>query len=99
MESKKVIFLAYFYPLKIEMKEKEKEKERLVKKSKAILRRIVKRRKELGLTQWDLGALLNLTSSGFYKIETGKTKLDTIRLLEILEKLEISPEEFFKGFK
>ena len=79
--------------------EKKREKKRLEKKSKIILKRIVNRRKELGLTQWDLAELLHLTSSGYYKVETGKTKLDTIRLLEILEKLEISAEDFFKGFK
>ncbi|OBY64766.1 helix-turn-helix domain-containing protein [Polaribacter reichenbachii] len=81
------------------MREKEREKERLKKKSKVILKRVVKRRKELGLSQWDLGELLNLSPSGYFKVETGKTKLDTIRLLEILEKLEISAEDFFKDFK
>ena len=99
LESEKVNYFAYFYVLKIEMREKEREKQRLEKKSKVILKHIVNRRKELGLTQWDLAELLNLTSSGYYKVETGKTKLDTIRLLEILEKLEISVEDFFKGFK
>tara|TARA_B110000091_G_scaffold198027_1_gene226714 strand:- start:274 stop:396 length:123 start_codon:yes stop_codon:yes gene_type:complete len=40
-----------------------------------------------------------MTFSGYFKVETGKTKLDTIKLLLILDTLEISPKEFFKDFK
>ncbi|MDB9724231.1 helix-turn-helix domain-containing protein [Polaribacter sp.] len=40
---------------------------------------------------------LNLSEGGYFKVEKGKTKLDLERLLEILEFLKISPQEFFKG--
>lgn len=80
-------------------KQKEKEKERIEKRKTAVLKRIVERRRELGISQWDLGIAINLTNSGYFKVETGKTKLDTYRFFEILEILEISAEDFFKGFK
>ena len=80
-------------------KEKEREKERFEKKCKAVLLKVVERRRKLGISQWDLGELLNLTSSGYFEVETGKTKLDMFRFFKILEKLEISPEDFFKGMK
>jgi transcriptional regulator with XRE-family HTH domain len=78
---------------------REKEREKFKEKSKIILNKIVKRRKKIGITQVDLAELLNLTYSGYFKIETGKTKLDTNRLFEILDLLKISPKEFFKDFK
>jgi transcriptional regulator with XRE-family HTH domain len=39
---------------------------------------------------------LGLTESGYFKVEKGKTSIDIQRLLTILYKLDISPEEFFK---
>jgi transcriptional regulator with XRE-family HTH domain len=78
---------------------KEKEKERIERRKMAVLKRIVERRRELGISQWDLGIAINLTNSGYFKVETGKTRLDILRLFEILEKLDISLEEFFKGIK
>ena len=81
------------------MRKKEKEKEKLDKKAKSILLKIIERRREFDMSQPDLAMKLNLGFSGYYKVETGKTKLDTFRLFEILEKLEISAEDFFKGFK
>ena len=78
---------------------KEKEKERIEGRKMAVLKRIVERRRELGISQWDLGIAINLTNSGYFKVETGKTRLDILRLFEILEKLDISLEEFFKGIK
>ena len=78
---------------------KEKEKERIERRKMAVLKRIVERRRELGISQWDLGIAINLTNSGYFKVETGKTRLDILRLFEILEKLDISLEVFFKGIK
>lgn len=75
-----------------------KERAKFGEKSKVILKKIVERRKKLGLTQMDLADLLNLTFSGYFKVETGKVRLDLVRFLEILEKLEITPEEFFKEY-
>lgn len=85
-------FEGYFY---IKMKEKEK----LELQRKEVLQRIAKRRKSLNIAQTDLALLLDMSFRGYFKVETGKTKLDTLRLFHILETLEISPKEFFKDFK
>jgi DNA-binding transcriptional regulator YiaG len=84
---------------KLKKKMSEKEREKLEEKSKAVLQKIVERRKELGLSQSGLAIKINMSFSGYFKVETGKTKLDTFRLLLILDTLEISPKEFFKDFK
>lgn len=74
-------------------------KEKIEEKSKAILRKIVERRKEVGMSQADLAIKINMSFSGYFKVETGKTKLDTFRLLLILDTLEILPKDFFKNFE
>tara|TARA_B110000285_G_C14880511_1_gene493653 strand:+ start:477 stop:716 length:240 start_codon:yes stop_codon:yes gene_type:complete len=78
---------------------REKEREKFENKSKVILNKIVERRKNLNITQSELALKLNLTSSGYFKVETGKTKLDTFRLIQVLDMLEISPKDFFKDFE
>ena len=78
---------------------KEKEREKLENKSKVILNKIVERRKNLNITQSELALKLNLTFSGYFKVETGKTKLDTFRLIQVLDILDISPKDFFKDFE
>ena len=85
--------------MKEKEKEKEIEKEKFEKKAKKILDKIVERRKRLGFSQMDLAIKLNMSFSGYFKVETGKTKLDTIRLFEIIDALETSPKVFFKDFK
>ncbi|QXP63720.1 hypothetical protein [Polaribacter sp. HaHaR_3_91] len=42
---------------------------------------------------------LGLTENGYFKVIKGHTKLDVERLLLILNKLAISPKEFFKDYK
>ena len=56
---------------------------------KHVLRQIVYRRKRLGLSQTDLAQKLNITLSGYYKIEKGKTDLNFRRMLEIAAVLNI----------
>jgi len=51
------------------------------------------------ITQKQIAKHINIGESGYFKIEKGKSKLDLERLFEILELLEVSPEEFFKGIK
>jgi DNA-binding transcriptional regulator YiaG len=99
MESKRWFFYLTFGTLKKKMKEKDKEREKFKEKSKIVLKKIIERRKELGFSQSDLALKLNMSFSGYFKVETGKTKLDTRRLLQVLDILEISPKEFFKGFE
>jgi len=69
------------------------------KKALETLLKITKRRQELKKSKTDLALNLNMTTSGYFKIEKGSSKLDITRLFEILEVLEISPKVFFKDFK
>lgn len=70
-------------------KEKREEVDR-------ILKRIVKKRQELGISQFDLALKLNLTNNGYFKVEKGITNLSVVRLLEIAEVLNVHPTYFFK---
>ena len=54
-----------------------------------VLNKITHRRKKLGLTQTEIAKKLTITLSSYYKIESGKTKLDFRGLLEISEVLEV----------
>lgn len=44
----------------------------------------------------DLAVKLNLTNNGYFKVETGKTKLSVFRLLEIAKALGVSACCFLK---
>ena len=61
-----------------------------------VLEKIIYRRKRLGLSQTDLAKKLKITLSGYYKMETGKTKLDVRRLLELPEILNVKINYFLK---
>tara|TARA_B100000795_G_scaffold16288_1_gene10916 strand:- start:477 stop:710 length:234 start_codon:yes stop_codon:yes gene_type:complete len=65
----------------------------------AVLKKIAANRAQRNITQISAGKHINIGESGYFKIEKGKSRLDLERLFEILELLEISPEEFFKGIK
>lgn len=65
----------------------------------AVLEKMVATRIQREFTQISVAEHIRIGESGYFKIETGKTKLDLERLFEILELLEVSPEEFFKGIK
>ena len=71
-------------------------KEKIEEETAKVLQRIVKKRQELGISQFDLALMLNLTNNGYFKIETGKSKLDIKRLIEIAELLNVSPAYFLK---
>ncbi|QMU65196.1 MAG: helix-turn-helix domain-containing protein [Flavobacteriaceae bacterium] len=62
-----------------------------------ILEKIITRRKKLKITQADLASQLNISLSGYFKIEKGNNKLDIYRLIEITEILQIDLGSFFKG--
>ena len=64
-----------------------------------ILKKIIASRSHKNITQITVAKHINIGESGYFKIEKGKSKLDLERLFEILELLEVSPEEFFKGIK
>ena len=64
--------------------------------AKKVLKKIIARRNDLGISQWDLATKLNITNNGYFKVETGKTKLDLKRLLVIAEILKVKPAYFFE---
>ncbi|WP_165731986.1 helix-turn-helix transcriptional regulator [Polaribacter sp. 20A6] len=57
--------------------------------------KIIKRRQELGLSQTDLAIKLNMTTSGYFKIEKRDSKLDLLRLFAIAECLGIDVKTLF----
>lgn len=81
------------------MKEERKEKLTARTNYAAVLEKIVATRIHRELTQMSVAEHIRIGESGYFKIETGKTKLDLERLFEILEFFEITPEAFFKGIK
>jgi transcriptional regulator with XRE-family HTH domain len=83
------------------MKEEEEEKEKLTAKSNytVVLEKVIAIRIDLEITQISVAEHIRIGESGYFKLETGKTKLDLERLFEILELLKVTPEEFFKGIK
>lgn len=81
------------------MKREKKEKSNAKSNYFLILEKIIAQRIATGKTQVNVADHLNLSEGGYFKVEKGKTKLDLERLFEILEYLEISPKEFFKGME
>lgn len=81
------------------MKREKKEKSNAKSNYFLILEKIIAQRIATGKTQINVADHLNLSEGGYFKVEKGKTKLDLERLFEILEYLEISPKEFFKGME
>jgi len=81
------------------MKEEKKEKLTARTNYAAVLEKIIATRVHRKITQMSVAEHIRIGESGYFKIESGKTKLDLERLFEILELLEITPEEFFKGIK
>lgn len=67
----------------------------LEEKTQIVLQNIVARRQALGISQHDMSMHLNLTPSGYFKVEKGETKLDLYRLFEIADFLKIEAKELF----
>lgn len=66
------------------------------KKLKEVLQKIKKERIKLGWSQYEIGVKLHISQNAYYKLETGKTKLDLQRFIEITNLLEIKPEKFLQ---
>lgn len=60
-----------------------------------ILQKIKEERLKTGLSQWDFGAKIGLSQNAYYKLETGKTRLDMYRFLVICKILNKEPKSFF----
>jgi len=67
------------------------EKENIEAETTKVLKRIVKKRQELGVSQKDLSLQLHLSFNGYFKVEKGYTSLSVSRLLEIAEVLNVNP--------
>lgn len=59
-----------------------------------ILKKIKALRIEKGISQYELSERLNICQNSYYKIESGKTKLDIYRLLQISTILEFNFSEY-----
>lgn len=57
--------------------------------------RIKHRREELGLTQSELAESVNLTRTSITNIESAKTQIQIVKLLEISIKLKVKLDYFF----
>ena len=60
-----------------------------------ILNKLKEERLKLGLSQWRFGQKIGLSQNAYYKLETGKTKLDIHRFLVICTILNLNPKSFF----
>jgi transcriptional regulator with XRE-family HTH domain len=75
---------------------KIENEEKITSRINDILEKVIYRRKRLGLSQTDIANKLEITISGYFKMETGKTKLDIRSLLELSEILKVELEYFLK---
>lgn len=60
-----------------------------------ILEEIKKEREKEGLSQYEFGKKIGLSQNAYFKLETGKTRLDMYRFLAICKVLNIPPKGFF----
>jgi len=56
-----------------------------------ILKKIKEERLKTGLSQYDFGKKIRLSQNAYFKLETGKTKLDMFRFLQICKILKLEP--------
>src|ERR1700733_8876928 len=61
--------------------------------------RIRRRRAEMGLTQEDLGRVLEISYQQVQKYETGANRISAGRLYEIAVELSVEVSYFFEGFQ
>lgn len=60
-----------------------------------ILKKIKEERIKREMSQYDFGEKIGLSQNAYFKVETGKTKLDLFRFLTICKVLEMDPKSFF----
>ena len=52
-----------------------------------------------GISQYEMSSRLNVSQNTYFKIESGKTKLDIYRLMQLSNILEFDISELFKEFQ
>ncbi|WP_299120682.1 helix-turn-helix transcriptional regulator [uncultured Tenacibaculum sp.] len=62
---------------------------------KLVLKKIKEERIKREMSQYDFGEKIGLSQNAYFKVETGKTKLDLFRFLTICKVLEMDPKSFF----
>lgn len=62
-----------------------------------ILKRIKIIRIQKGITQYEMSSRMNVSQNTYFKIETGKTKMDLYRLIQISNILEFDLSSFFES--
>ncbi|CAL2082128.1 helix-turn-helix transcriptional regulator [Tenacibaculum sp. 190524A02b] len=58
-----------------------------------ILLKIKEKRKELEMSQYEFGKKIGLSQNAYFKLETGKTKLDLFRFFIIAKVLGVSSRD------
>ena len=62
----------------------------------ALVKFLKKKRKEAGLTQWDVAQRLRRYQSFITDYERGQKRIDAVELIEICEAIGISPHDALK---
>lgn len=52
-----------------------------------------------GISQYEMSSRLNVSQNTYFKIESGKTKLDIYRLIQLSNILEFDISELFREFQ
>ena len=60
-----------------------------------ILKHIKNTRQQKGVSQYEMSSRLNISQNTYFKIESGKTKLDLYRLIQISNILEFDISQLF----
>ncbi len=81
-------------PLKLFCVNSNENEQNITNRISYVLEKVIYRRKRLSLTQTDLANKLEITLSAYYKMETGRTKLDVRRLFELSEILKVEVDYF-----
>ena len=63
-----------------------------------ILKHIKNTRQQKGVSQYEMSSRLNISQNTYFKIESGKTKLDLYRLIQISNILEFDISQLFQKF-
>jgi transcriptional regulator with XRE-family HTH domain len=64
----------------------------------AILKYIKNVRQQQSISQYEMSSRLNISQNTYFKIESGKTKLDLYRLIQISNILEFDMSELFHEY-
>ena len=64
----------------------------------SILKHIKNTRQQKGVSQYEMSSRLNVSQNTYFKIESGKTRLDLYRLIQISNILEFDISALFREY-